>query len=164
MRTTLFLILVLISSAANAGQAIQLPGLRVAQANATGACGAAKINITGIIHDDASGHDNVIAPGGKIVIRAKTKTLVVGEGGIDFMQDRTMLACVDTSKGQRLVLTTFCDGRSCPPSDYRVIDPMTLAVLSKSSDVDGCSLACAEKALGTRVPAPLADGLSLYNK
>lgn len=164
MRTTLFLILVLLSSAANAGQAIQLPGLHVAQANATGTCGAAKINIGGIVQDDASGHDNVIAPSGKIVIRTKTKTLIVGEGGINFMQDRTMLACVKTTKGERIVLTTFCDARSCPPSDYRVIDPMTLAVLSKSGGIDGCSLTCAEKALGTRVPVPLADGVSFYDK
>ncbi len=151
---TLLLTLLAVSASANAGNALQLPTLEVSGSQASGTCGPARIHGSGLVQDDASGHSNVITPHGEIRVISGSKQLVIGEGDL---QDRNMAACLSTPKGPRLVVAIFCDGRSCPPADYWVIDPAKAIVVSEPAGLDGCSLVCAEEALGVKVPEPLAN-------
>ncbi|WP_448673091.1 hypothetical protein [Pseudoxanthomonas mexicana] len=153
MRTFLLALLTL-SATTHAGDALQLPTLKVSGRQASGTCGPASIRVAGLVQDDASGHSNVITPHGEIRVISGSKQLVIGEGDL---QDRNMAACLSTPKGPRLVVAIFCDGRSCPPVDYWVFDPAKATIVSKPADLEGCSLACAEEALGVKVPEPLAN-------
>ena len=156
MHKTLFLALVVASFPAHAGNGVQLDRFQLSGTGATGSCGKAVITLEGITQSDANGHANVISPGGLVSIEAGAKTLNIGRAEPFFLQDRTMLACLDTAKGKRLVVATFCDGRSCQPVEYLVLDP-SKPVLPTQVRPEGCSLRCAEKVLGVRVPAPLRD-------
>ena len=74
-----------------------------------------------------------------------------------FLQDRNKLHCVSTPSGPKLVLAMICYARSCAPIDYRVIDPNTLKVINKVDNMEECDAACAEKALGAKLPSSLRD-------
>lgn len=139
--------------------AIRLDNLQISGAAATGQCGPATVEIDGLEARSGELKQMHIASSGKVVVRAGSARLVIGadgESGI-FLQDENKLHCVDTPKGRRLVLASYCFGRSCVPVDYRVIDPKTAKVLGKLNNMDECDRTCAEKALGQRLPADLAE-------
>lgn len=144
----------LLAPAAQAGEGLQLAQLNVQGTLATASCGPARIALSGLTQTDASGHRNVMTPSGRITIQLGTKTLHVGQAEPFFLQDRTMLACVRTPRGDRLVVATFCDGRACEPAEYLLIDPVMGAITSRAA----CDQACAEKALNAPVPSPLREG------
>ena len=53
------------------------------------------------------------------------------------------------------MLASICFARYCPPVDYRVIDPSTAKVVGMPKGLEECDRACAEKALGQRLPVDL---------
>ena len=155
MKTALCFGLLAVSISAAAGNATQLSHLVVNKDSATGQCGSARVSVVGLTQSDASGHANTIQPSGQITITAGGKRLIVGKSEPMFLQDRTMVACVDTPKGKQILVATFCDGRSCDPVQYLIVDPTRLSSW-RSADIEPtCDLRCAELALGTKVPAPL---------
>lgn len=141
----------------SAGNGAQLSDLKVDKEKAYGTCGPAKITVEGLTQSDASGHSNVIAPEGSISVRTASKVLRLGQSEPFFLQDRTMLACMDTPKGKRLVVATFCDGRSCEPVEYAIVDPSNADLLSPRNGIS-CTSECAVKLIGDRLPAPLHEG------
>lgn len=128
---------------------------------ASGSCGPAKITITGVETETAYRTKRLIGSAGSITIRAGNAVLLIGGSGSAgiFLQDENRLHCVSTPRGQRLVLVSDCFGRGCAPIDYRVINPATAKVISQQNAAEECDRACAEKALGTALPAELADTL-----
>jgi hypothetical protein len=157
MKTTLCLALLTLPISVNAGNGTQLSDLVVKANSATGQCGVAKVSVAGLTQTDASGHTNVIRPSGQITITAGGKSVIVGKSEPMFLQDRTMVGCVDTPKGKRLLVATFCDGRGCEPVQYLIIDPTSLLQLTLHLN-EPCTLHCVEHALKTSVPVPLRDG------
>ena len=69
-----------------------------------------------------------------------------------------MLSCLDTPRGKRLLVATFCNGSACELVEYQVIDPATSKIANQQSE-EMCLRVCAEKTLGVAVPAHLRDGL-----
>jgi|GEM_PF-1115889 len=141
-----------LAHSAVAGEAVQLDGRKLAGQTATGTCGTASIKVSGI-------DGEWISPSGSVEIKGKTGSLLVGSEPHAFMEDRNVLACVESKSGPKLLFLAFCDGRQCPPSNYYVIDPAT-AKIGTTTDYGECPLACAEKALGVRLPENLRDGMS----
>lgn len=128
-------------------------------ATATGSCGPAKITITGVETETAYRTKHLIGSSGTITIRAGKATLSIGADGNAgiFLQDQNRLHCVSTPSGQRLVLVSDCFGRGCAPVDYRVINPATAKVISRQNSADECDEACAQKALGSKLPESLGE-------
>jgi hypothetical protein len=153
------IMLALFSASAHAGggNGVELSDLSVSGDRAAGTCGRTQVLIRGVNQTDASGHANVILPTGDVTLTLSGKTLVLGQSEPLFFQDRTMLACIHSPKGPRLVVATFCDGRSCEPSEYLVLDPEKLAGQFTSKDLAPCSLQCAEAKLGARLPPVMRD-------
>lgn len=122
----------------------------------SGSCGPAQLKVNGVQPD------TLIGPEGAIRITSGKSSLTIGPGakgnsGI-YLQDRNKLHCLSTPTGPKLVLALYCDGRSCAPVDYRVIDPSTAKVIGRLSSMDECDAKCATKALGTEIPMSLRDG------
>jgi hypothetical protein len=138
---------------------IRLDNLRISGAKATGQCGPATVEVTGLEARSGEPKQMHIASSGKVVVRAGSARLVIGADGQSgiFLQDENKLHCVDTAKGHSLVLASYCFGRSCAPVDYRVIDPKTAKVLGKPNAMDECGSACAQSALGRKLPAELVE-------
>lgn len=142
-----------ISGSVLAADPVQLKNTKAQGVIKSGSCGAATVSVWGV-------RGSWIAnASGKIEVKSGARTLIIGEGGQPLLEDRSVLACVDAASGPRLVLLTFCDGRSCPPSNYFVIDPAQAAILT-NAEYGECPLACAEKVLGKSLPKELQDGIS----
>lgn len=149
---TLGVVLSTMVHSAIAGEAIQLEGRKLADQTATGTCGAASIKVSGV-------DGEWISPTGQVEVKGKTGSLRIGSEPYMFMENRNVVACVASKAGPRIVLLAFCDARQCPPSNYYVIDPTTAAIKT-TTEYGECPLACAEKALGARLPDHLRDGVS----
>ncbi len=162
MRTTLLLALLcgastVVASPPSATQqrtGIHLDALKVSGHTATGACGPAKIEIQGLDADNPHKTRGLISSQGIITIRNGNALLTIG-GDVNsdiFLQDQNKFHCLPTPKGPWLVLASYCFARYCAPVDYRVIDPLTVRVISRQ-DADGeCDVRCAEKALELKLP------------
>lgn len=131
-----------------ASEAVKLDGLIIQGTTATGQCGAAKISVVGVGPDaiEFSGRINITSGANKVSLSSEPEP---------FFQDANQVACLDTPKGPMLVAKATCFATSCIPDDFRVIDPKTAKVVSKGTPDDGCNTACAEKALGVRLPESL---------
>lgn len=164
MRTPLSLLLAFslsgVAAAAGADQAVKLENQKVAGGGLSGTCGAATIWISDIHKDpiDSRGFSGSYAA---ITIQSGKSSLTISpdpnSGSTIFLQDRNKLHCVSTPAGPKLVLAMYCDGRSCAPVDYRVIEPRTAKVLNKLDNMDECDAGCAEQALGSRLPIALGE-------
>lgn len=151
-----FVLLALVPLAAAADNGLQLAEVNVQGQTAAGSCGAAKVSVQGLTQTDASGHANIIVPNGSIAVHVGSKTIRLGQAEPFFLQDRSVLACVNTPLGKRLVVATFCDGRSCEPVEYLIVDPAQGKVLAPSGS-SSCTLSCAERQLGGSPPLPLRE-------
>ena len=131
--------------------------MQVSGSAATGRCGSAEVKIQGIESDPHDPGQTRISSQGKITVRSGRASLNIGNDGqaTTHLQDHNKLHCVDTAKGRRLVLATVCFARYCTPLDFRVIDPSTAAVVGMPKGMEECDRACAEKALGQRLPEDL---------
>ncbi len=171
MRTTLLataLLLTLPAFAAPPSQAtgtppgsagIRLDQLKTSGSAATGRCGSAEVKVQGIEPDPQAPGQTRISSQGKITVISGRASLNIGsdDQATIYLQDHNKLHCVDTAKGRRLVLATVCFARYCTPLDYRVIDPSTAKVVGMPKGLEECDRACAEKALGQRLPEDLVD-------
>lgn len=155
MRHIVGLVLLVASLGAAATEPVKLEAMKLSGTVATGSCGAAKVSVSGV------GAEFVEFSGRVDISSGAHKISLSGEHEPFFLQNRNQVACVESSKGVKLVVVAYCDGRSCNPSEYLVIEPATAKVVSKP-DEDGCSLKCAEAAIGGPLPVPLRDGLSNY--
>lgn len=135
-----------------AGDAVQLEGRKLVGQTATGTCGAASVRVSGV-------DGEWISPTGQVEIKGKTGSLRIGVEPYLFLEDRNVVACVASKAGPRILLLAYCDARQCPPSNYYVINPTT-ARIDTTTEYGECPLACAEKALGARLPDHLRDGVS----
>lgn len=135
-----------------ADEAVQLEGRKLAGQTATGNCGGASIKVSGI-------DGEWISPTGQVEVKGKTGSLPIGSDPHMFMEDRNVVACVESKAGPKILLLAFCDGRQCPPSNYYVIDPTTTRI-ETTTEYGECPLTCAEKALEARLPDHLRDGVS----
>ncbi|WP_334180130.1 hypothetical protein [Pseudoxanthomonas sp.] len=144
-------VLASLAHSAVASEAVRLEGRKLAGQTATGTCGGASIKVSGI-------DGEWISPSGSVEIKGKTGSLLVGSEPHAFMEDRNVVACVESKSGPKLLFLAFCDGRQCPPSNYYVIDPTTVRI-ETTTEYGDCPLACAEKALGVRLPDYLRDGV-----
>lgn len=159
MRTQLGLLLALclsgVAAAASADQAVKLDNQKAGGGGVSGTCGAATIWISHIDNDpiDSRGFSGSYAA---ITIQSGNSSLTISPdpntGSTIFLQDRNKLHCVSTPVGPKLVLAMYCDGRSCAPVDYRVIDTETAKVMNKLDNMDECDEACGKKALGVPLP------------
>lgn len=153
--------LLLLCAAAHAGEGgVRLDGLSITGGKTTGTCGKAIIQIQGTDSANPSDGGSLIPSHGVITIKGEKATLTIGDesaSGI-YLQDQNKLHCLASPKGPRLVLASYCFGRDCAEVDYRVIDPATARVISQQTSAEECDEACAEKALGTRLP----EGLGLH--
>ena len=140
-----------------ASAGIRLDQLQVSGSAATGRCGSAEVKIQGIEPDPHDPGQTRISSQGKIAIRSGRASLNIGgdDQATIYLQDHNKLHCVDTAKGRRLVLASICFARYCPPVDYRVIDPSTATVVGMRKGMEECDRACAEKALGQKLPGDL---------
>lgn len=153
--------LLLLCATAHAGQGIQLDGLSVAGSTATGSCGKAAVRVQGIDPDNPYGVKGLIPANGIITIKGEKATLTIGgesASGI-YLQNQNKLHCLASPKGPRLVLASYCFGRSCAEVDYRVIEPATARVISSQNSAEECDDACAEQALGMKLPTKLGPQL-----
>lgn len=145
-------VLACLAHTAVAGDAVQLEGRKLVSQTATGTCGAASVRVSGV-------DGEWISPTGQVEIKSKTGSLHIGSEPHMFMEDRNVVACVASEAGPRILLIAYCDARQCPPSNYYVINPTT-ARIETTTEYGECPLACAEKALGTRLPVNLSDGVT----
>lgn len=125
--------------------------------HASGTCGPAKIEITGVDADNTYDTRRLIRDyGASVRIQSQGRSLVIGDGGDGSipLQNQNKVHCVSTPSGPRLVLAAYCFSNYCLPISYAVIDPTTLRVLSRGTDGE-CDAACAEKALGASLSADL---------
>lgn len=153
--------LFLLCTTAHAGQGVQLDGLSVAGSTAAGTCGKATVRVQGTDPSNPYGVDGLIPANGIINIRGEKATLTIGgeaASGI-YLQDQNKLHCLTSPRGPRLVLASYCFGRDCAEVDYRVIDPATARVISRQTSMEECDEACAEKALGMKLPTELGPQL-----
>ena len=141
--------LLVISATATAGEPVQLQGLQKSGTKATGTCGVARVSVNGV------GPDYVEFSGSVDISAGANKLTLSGEADSIFFQDMNQVACLTTPKGPLLVVKATCSGSSCIPDDFRVVDPKTAKIVSKGTPDDGCDTACAEKALGMRLPESL---------
>ncbi len=162
MRTRLGLLFALslsgVAAATGAYQVVKLDNQKAAGGGVSGTCGPATIRISDIDKDpiDSRGFSGSYAA---ITIQSGKASLTISpdpdSGSTIFLQDRNKLHCVSTPGGPKLVLAMYCDGRSCAPVDYRVIDPSTAKVINKLDNMDECDAPCAQKALGASLPPGL---------
>jgi hypothetical protein len=153
--------LLLFCAAAHASDGVRLDGLAVAGSRATGTCGNAAVRVQGIDPDNPYRVDGLISANGVITIKGEKTTLTIGgepTSGI-YLQDQNKLHCLASPKGPRLVLASYCFGRDCAEVDYRVIDPAAARVISSQNSAEECDEACAEKALGMKLPTGLGSAL-----
>lgn len=148
MKIYLSVALLTLSIAASAGEPVVLQNLKSQGTTATGQCGVAKVSVAGLGPD-------YIEFGGRVEITSGANKVSLSGEQAPFFQDANRIACLETPKGPMLVVKATCFGTSCIPDDFRVIDPMTAKVVSKGTEEDGCNTACAEKALGKRLPENL---------
>lgn len=140
-----------------ASTGIRLDQMQVSGSAATGRCGSAEVKVQGIEPDPHAPGQTRVSSQGKITVRSGRASLHIGseDQATIYLQDHNKLHCVDTAKGQRLVLAIICFARYCTPVDYRVIDTSTAKVVGMPKGLDECDRVCAEKALGQRLPADL---------
>lgn len=149
MKLTLGVALMVLSTAAFAGEPVVLQNLKSQGTNATGTCGEAKVSVSGV------GSDFIEFAGRVDIVSGVNKLSLSGEDAAMFFQDFNRVACLTTPKGPMLVAKASCSGSSCIPDDFRVVDTKTAKIVSKGTEEDGCDTACAEKALGMRLPESL---------
>ncbi|WP_420997273.1 hypothetical protein ACKI2N_033315 [Cupriavidus sp. 30B13] len=116
--------------------------------NFTGSCGGAVVRVMGVTstYGDRFGIDLDAAV---IIVRQAGKEMALRNS----LSDHNSIACVPTSKGDRLLVGSACAGSACPDSySYFVIDPKETAVLVPKKAGDACDERCAEKVLGVKVP------------
>jgi len=151
-----------LSAGAQSAAGIVLENATFDSHNASGSCGPAQIEITGVDADNTTDTPRLIRDyGASVRIQSAGKTLVIGDGGDGsvLVQNQNKLHCVTTPSGPRLVVAAHCFSNYCLPISYTVIDPATLRVISQ--DVDGeCDEQCASKALGAPLPADLSSPLN----
>lgn len=140
-----------------ASAGIRLDQLQVSGSTATGRCGSAEVKVQGIEPDPHAPGQTRISSQGKITVLSGSASLNIGseDQATIYLQDHNKLHCIDTAKGRRLVLATVCFARYCTPVDYRVIDPSTAKVVGMPKGMEECNKACAEKALGAKLPQAL---------
>lgn len=148
MKLYLAIALMALAATVSAGEPVVLQNLKSQGTTATGQCGAAKVTVAGLGPD-------YIEFGGRIDITSGANKVSLSGEQAQFFQDANQVACLDTPKGPMLVVKATCYGTSCIPDDFRVIDPKTAKVVSKGTAENGCDTACAEKALGMRLPESL---------
>ena len=146
-------VLACLAHTAVAGEAVRLEGRKLAGQTATGTCGAASVRLSGV-------NGEWISPSGHVDVKGKTGSLRIGSEPHMFMEDRNVVACVESKAGPKILLLAFCDARDCPRSNYYVIDPTTVQI-ETTTEYGECPLACAERSLGMRLPKGLRDGVSL---
>lgn len=118
----------------------------------SGKCGSASVRITGANRDESG-----VSVGSEAVLTVKGAkgTLATGQSDTFFLESANELACVATPKGPMLLLAAFCTARECPEVNYQVIDTASMRQLTFYDWDKPCTRACAEKALGMKVPAAL---------
>jgi hypothetical protein len=126
----------------------------------SGTCGLATVQISDPEMEDPINSAGVSA-NTAITIKSGKSALKISPDPSNasniFLQDRNKVHCVSTPAGPKLLLALVCDGRSCAPIDYRVIEPSTAKVINKLVNMDECDEVCAEKALGLPLPARLRE-------
>lgn len=155
MRTALAaLLLAPALASAQSGPSIVLDSINTDGADVTGTCGAAQVAIDGI---RAGEEQHIDGFEGSITITAGGKTLRADKdsGGTIPMENFAQVHCVATPNGARLVVAAHCASSYCLPINYTVIDPATAEIVSVGDGEWGCDGACAEKALGTQLPAAI---------
>lgn len=156
------LLLAPVSVLAQAPTGIELEGASFNGQHASGTCGPAKIEISGVDADNPHQTRRLIPGyGASVRIQSAGKSLVIGDGGDGSvaLQNQNMVHCVPTPSGSRLVVAAYCFSNYCLPISYTVIDPASLRILSKPIDGE-CNADCAAKALGTTLPASLSSPLN----
>ena len=165
MRTQLTLALTLTLAIASAyavtPEAIKLDNQKTVASVVTGTCGPATVRITDTEKDPINemgfhgSYSAIHVQSGKASLKISPDP--DSSSGI-YLQDRNKLHCITTPTGAKLLLAMLCYARSCAPVDYRVIDTSTAKVINKLNDMDECDAACAQKALGTKLPVELQGG------
>ena len=142
-----------------ASTGIRLDQMQVSGSAATGRCGSAEVKVQGIEPDPHAPGQTRISSQGKITVVSGRASLHIGseDQATIYLQDQNKLHCLDTAKGRRLVLATVCFARYCTPLDFRVIDPSTTKVVGMPKGLEECDRACAERALGQKLPVDLVD-------
>lgn len=116
--------------------------------NFTGSCGGAVVRVMGVTSTYGN-QFGIDLDAGVIIVRQAGKEMALRNE----LSDHNAIACVPTSKGDRLLIGGACAGSACPDSyAYFVIDPKEIVVLAPKKAGDACDERCAEKALGVRVP------------
>ena len=118
-----------------------------------GKCGQASVRFSGI-HD----YDGDLSPdtSAKLTVSGAKGHLSSGDGDEDlFLDEANELVCVATPKGPMLVLAAWCTANSCPEVNYQVVDASSIRRLTKYDYDNACNRACAENALGTKLPVEL---------
>lgn len=151
------LLLAPVTVLAQAPTGIELENASFTEHTATGTCGPAKVEISGVDVENSLETRRLI-PGWQSSIKVQSggKSIIIGDGETIRigLENQNKLHCVATPAGKRLVLAAHCFSTYCLPVSYTIIDPTSLRVLSKGNE-EGCDAACAEKALGTPLPAQL---------
>lgn len=157
----LSLSLLAVSAHAGTSDAIKLDNQKTTGQAISGTCGSATVRIMDAEKDspaDSTGFSGLYSA---ITIQSGKSSLKISpdpdSGSTIFLQDRNKLHCVSTPTGPKLVLVMYCYARSCAPVDYRVIDANTAKVIHKLNDMNECDAACAQKALGTTLPAEFSE-------
>lgn len=140
-----------------ASTGIRLDQMQTSGSVATGRCGSAEVKVQGIEPDPQAPGQTRISSQAKITVISGRASLNIGseDQATIYLQDHNKLHCVDTAKGRHLVLATVCFARDCSPVDFRVIDPSTLKVVGLPKGLEECDRACAEKAIGQKLPVDL---------
>lgn len=139
-------------AAAQSRPGVVLDGASFEGATASGTCGAAKVAIAGIRPGQEQHIDGFE---GSITISSAGKTLRADKDGGIPLENSAQVHCVTTPNGALLVVAAHCASSYCLPINYTVIDPASAKIVSVGDGEWGCDGACAEKVLGTQLPAAI---------
>jgi hypothetical protein len=118
----------------------------------SGTCGAAKVRFSNVRQRE---HGLAADETATLTVQAAKRRLLSGAGGTLVLDAANELACVATSKGPRLVLAAWCMSTQCPSVNYQVVDTASMRQVTKFDVELACDKACAEKALGAKLPKGL---------
>lgn len=161
MKRILALAMVLATGVADAGD-IQLDEMTVKSTGkndvneqlveVNGKCGTAQVRFSNVRQ-----RDNGFAADEAATLAIKGAKVTIASGASDtfFLDGANELACIATAKGPRLVFAAWCMSTQCPAVNYQVIDTVSMRQLTKFDWDRPCDKACAEKALGAKLPKAL---------
>lgn len=118
----------------------------------SGKCGTAAVRFSNVRQVDG---ELAATDQSSLTIHGVKGTLATGERDSFFLDSANELACLATPKGPMLILAAWCTASQCPEVNYQIIDTATMRQLTFYDWDKPCTRACAEKALGMKVPAAL---------